>query len=56
MASITGVSWEAAWASRTPGFYAHVPVFFIGREALIVNKRATGRTKYLADAEALGET
>jgi len=28
---------------------------FLGREALIVNKRAAGRLKDLADVEALGE-
>jgi len=28
-------------------------VSFIGREALLVNKRAAGRTKDLADIEAL---
>lgn len=29
---------------------------FLGREALIQNKRATGRLKDLADLEALGES
>ena len=53
MSVITGVSWDEAWASRRQGFYGSVPVFFIGRQALIANKRATGRTKDLADAEAL---
>ena len=28
---------------------------FLGREALVRNKRATGRAKDLADLEALGE-
>jgi hypothetical protein len=28
---------------------------FLGRETLMVNKRATGRLKDLADIEALGE-
>jgi hypothetical protein len=28
---------------------------FIGRRALVANKRATGRLKDLADLEALGE-
>ena len=32
-----------------------VEVFFIGREAMIKNKRASGRTKDLADIEALEE-
>ena len=54
MTGITGVSWELAWASRIAGVYGDVPVFFIGREALIANKRAAGRLKDLADVEALG--
>jgi hypothetical protein len=53
MTSITGVAWDDAWASRSQGFYGNVPVFYIGRDALIANKRAAGRTKDLADAEAL---
>jgi len=53
MTVITGVTWEEAWASRLPGFSGKVPVFFIGKRALITNKRSTGRTKDLADAEAL---
>jgi len=53
MTVITGVAWEEAWASRRQGLYGNVPVFFIGRQALIANKRATGRTKDLADVEAL---
>ncbi len=32
---------------------AFVEVFFIGREAMIKNKRASGRMKDLADVEAL---
>lgn len=50
--TITGVL-EKAWASRHLGSYGDVPVFFIGRQALIANQRATGRTKDLADVEAL---
>lgn len=53
MTSITGVDWDQAWASRRQGNYAGVPVFFIGREALIANKRAVGRVRDLADVEAL---
>jgi hypothetical protein len=55
MASISGVSWEAAWDSRQLGAYGSVPVYFLGREAFIVNKRAVGRAKDLADIEALTE-
>ena len=53
MSSISGVTWEAAWNSRKPGTYMDVKVFYIGREELIANKRACGRTKDLADIEAL---
>jgi hypothetical protein len=53
MTAITGVAWDEAWVSRRQGLYGNVPVLFIGRQALIANKRATGRTKDLADVEAL---
>src|SRR5712691_2933872 len=45
MTSITGVNWDHAWASRVQGVYGGVPVHFIGREALLANKRAAGRAK-----------
>jgi len=53
MTSITGVTWEDAWQSRKMETYGGVPVPFLGRNALILNKTATGRTKDLADVEAL---
>jgi hypothetical protein len=53
--SITGVTWEEALAGRIPSTYGDVPVHYIGREQLIVNKRATGRKRDLADLEMLGE-
>jgi hypothetical protein len=53
--SITGVSWEEAFAGRVEGKYGDVHVHYIGREAFILNKRALGRKKDLADLEALGE-
>ena len=53
--SITGVSWDEADAGRVSSTYGDVPVNYIGREQFISNKRATGRTKDLADLEALGE-
>ncbi len=53
--SLTGVSWDEAWAGRTAGTYGEVPVYYIGREQFIANKRATGRMKDLADLEMLGE-
>lgn len=53
--SLTGVTWSEAFASRVRGSYGDVPVWFIGRTAFLANKLATGRTKDLADIEALGE-
>jgi hypothetical protein len=52
---VTGVPWEKASAGKVPGFYGDVPVFFIGRDDFIANKRASGRAKDAADIEALGE-
>jgi len=53
MTNISMCNWDQAWASRDQGVYGGVPVFFIGREVLLANKRATGRIKDLADVEAL---
>jgi hypothetical protein len=54
--SLTRVSWEQCFAGQQPGTYGDVPVHYIGREQFVVNKRATGRRRDLADLEALGET
>lgn len=53
--SLTGLTWEEADKGKQRGLYGKLPVFFLGREQYIVNKRATGRKKDLADLEALGE-
>ncbi len=53
--SITGVSWDEAFAGRIPSTYGDIPVHYIGREQFLLNKRATGRKRDLADLEALGE-
>jgi hypothetical protein len=53
--SITGVSWDEVEKSRVAGRLGSVPVTYIGKDAFIRNKRALGRNKDLADAEALGE-
>ncbi len=54
--SITGVSWEKAFSGRVEGKYGDIPVYYIGRKEIILNKRATGRKKDMSDLEALGET
>lgn len=53
--SVSGVSWDKANLDKVPGQYGQTPVFFIGREDFITNKKATGRKKDVADIEALGE-
>ncbi len=53
LTSITGVSFEDAWESRASGTLDEIPVQFIGREALVRNKEATGRAKDRIDAEEL---
>jgi hypothetical protein len=53
MTSISGISFEEAWSSRVSATLDGIEVNFIGREALIRNKRASGRPKDLIDVEAL---
>lgn len=53
--SLSGVSWDEALGDAVRDHYGDVPVRYIGREHLVVNKRAVGRRKDLADLEALGE-
>ena len=53
--SISGVSWEDAYGGRVEGKYGDTPVFFIGLNEFIKNKRAIGRQKDLADIGALGK-
>lgn len=56
LTSVTGLdSFAESWAGRVNHDVGGVSVPFIGREALVTNKRATGRRKDLADLEALGE-
>lgn len=55
LTSISGVAWDEAEAGKAEGRYGDVPVAYLGRAQLTANKRAAGRTKDLADLEALGE-
>ena len=51
--SIPGVSFEEAWEQATAGKVEGVPVHFISREHLIVNKLAAGRPRDLGDVDEL---
>jgi hypothetical protein len=53
MTSITGVSFEEAWATRVAGELDGLSVFFIGKAALLRNKESTGRSKDKIDADEL---
>ncbi len=53
MFQVSGLDWQDAWNSRVAGLYGACPVNYVGRSALIRNKRASGRTKDFADVEAL---
>jgi hypothetical protein len=55
MTAISGVTFDEVWCDRVAGSLDGIPVSFIGREAFVRNKRASGRKKDLADVEALGE-
>jgi hypothetical protein len=53
MTEISGVTFEEAWTSRVTAEVEGRMVGFIGRDALIKNKEATGRLKDRADVERL---
>jgi hypothetical protein len=54
LTGITGIpSFEAAWAAHEEHTLRSRRVPFLGRATLIANKRAAGRTKDLADLDAL---
>ena len=53
MTSISGVTFDEAWATRVPGSVDSLPVQYIGRDALLRNKAASGRPKDRIDIEAL---
>jgi hypothetical protein len=48
---LTGVSFAEAWPDRDPGRFGDFTADFIGRDAFLRNKRATGRAKDLGDIE-----
>ena len=54
MSAISGVRWDDAWAGRQSGRCGSRDLPFIGLREFVMNKRAAGRLKDLADIEALG--
>ncbi len=53
MTTLTGVSWEEAWAGSVVGAYDDLPTRYLGRAELVSNKNALGRKRDLADVAAL---
>jgi hypothetical protein len=56
LTSLTGLSFAEAWEQKVLGRLGEAECSYIGRDALIRNKRALGRARDLADLEALGES
>ena len=55
LTGISGVTWDEAWASRTPVSLDGLEIHAIGKEQLIRNKQATGRPQDLADLARLSQ-
>ncbi len=53
LTSIDGVTFDAAWDHRTTASFLGLTVPVIGRDDLIRNKRATGRTRDMLDVAEL---
>ena len=53
LTEISGVEFDEAWDSRSVQEADGLAVPFLGRQALLRNKQASGRTKDLADVELL---
>ncbi|MDF1562983.1 MAG: hypothetical protein P1V51_08055 [Deltaproteobacteria bacterium] len=51
--AIDGVEFDEAWPDRIESTYAGAPIQLLGLEALIRNKRASGRKQDLVDLERL---
>ena len=53
LTDLTGLDFDEVWPDRVRKPFGDVTVDFIGRDAFIRNKRATGRAKDLGDIEGL---
>jgi hypothetical protein len=56
LTSISGITFDEVWQSRENSTLDGIPVSYIGRNAFVRNKIASGRLKDAADVEALGES
>lgn len=53
LTGIDGVTFRAAWATKVEAEFVARPLYVIGRDALVANKRAAGRAKDLLDVALL---
>jgi hypothetical protein len=53
LTGISGVSFDEAWQGRVEADFVRTPLYVIGREALLRNKRASARDKDLRDVALL---
>ena len=53
LTSVEGLDFAACWLRRATSKYGDVAVAYVGKDDLIVNKRAVGRPQDLEDVKAL---
>ena len=53
LTQLTGLTFAQVWPDRVRSAFGEIEVDFIGREAFLRNKRATGRTRDLGDIEGI---
>ncbi|MDP9120215.1 MAG: hypothetical protein M3O15_02425 [Acidobacteriota bacterium] len=53
LTEISGIEFDAAWPSRSTQTLEDIEVPFLGRDALLLNKKTSGRAKDLLDIELL---
>jgi hypothetical protein len=56
LTELTGLTFDEAWPDREAGRFGELTVDFLGLDAFIRNKRATGRAKDLGDIDGLSST
>jgi hypothetical protein len=53
LTDLTGLTFADAWPDREVGRFGELTVDFLGRDAFVRNKRATGRARDLGDIDGL---
>ena len=56
LTNISGLKFDEAWPSRVSGSLDGIPVYYISKEHFILNKKASGRNKDLADVDTLEQS